>query len=73
MHLLDIAGAVTGGTPGLALLLGHVLPVPFGVLYVAVSLPFLVLAALPDQDEVPLPAAAEMREPGSHVAAARGT
>ena len=45
VYLLEATGAVTGGAPGLALLLGHVLPVPFGVVYVALSVPFLVLAA----------------------------
>lgn len=44
IHLLDIGGAVTGGTPGLGLLVGHAVDVPFGVLYLLVNAPFLVLA-----------------------------
>lgn len=46
VHLLEAAGAVTGGVPGLALLLGRALPVPFAALYAALSLPFLLLAAV---------------------------
>lgn len=45
IYLLETAGAVTGGAPGLALLLGHVVPVPFAVVYAVVSVPFMVLAA----------------------------
>ena len=45
VFLLERAGAVTGGTPGLALLTARVLPVPFAVAYAAVSVPFLALAA----------------------------
>ncbi|MGP9695786.1 YitT family protein [Brachybacterium sp. AOP25-B2-12] len=44
LYLLQSAGAVTGGTAGLALLLAHGLPVPFAVLFAAVNLPFFVLA-----------------------------
>lgn len=46
LALLKAAGAVTGGTAGLALLLSYAIPVPFGVLFVAVNAPFLVLAAV---------------------------
>jgi uncharacterized membrane-anchored protein YitT (DUF2179 family) len=46
LRLLSAAGAVTGGTAGLALLLGHVLPWGFGTIYVVVNLPFLLLAGL---------------------------
>lgn len=45
VFLLERAGAVTGGVPGLALLLGHGLALPFAVLYAAASAPFLVVAA----------------------------
>lgn len=45
LALLKAAGAVTGGTAGLALLLSYAVPVPFGVLFVAVNAPFLILAA----------------------------
>ena len=44
--LVGAAGAVTGGTPGLALLLARALDVPFAATYALVSLPFLVLAAV---------------------------
>ncbi|UEJ81858.1 YitT family protein [Brachybacterium halotolerans subsp. kimchii] len=44
LYLLQCAGAVTGGTAGLALLLTHALPVPFAVLFAVVNLPFFVLA-----------------------------
>lgn len=46
LALLKAAGAVTGGTAGLALLVSYAVPVPFGVLFVAVNAPFLVLAAV---------------------------
>ena len=46
VFLLESAGAVTGGLPGLALLLGRVAPLPFAAIYLAVSMPFLVLAAV---------------------------
>lgn len=46
VHLLDIGGAVTGGTAGLGLLLRHAVELPFGVLFLAVNAPFLVLALL---------------------------
>lgn len=44
IHLLHAAHAVTGGTAGLSLLLSYATGWPFGVLYVLVNLPFLVLA-----------------------------
>ncbi|PWH07425.1 hypothetical protein DEO23_01955 [Brachybacterium endophyticum] len=44
LYLLQSAGAVTGGTAGLALLLTHALPTPFAVLFAVVNLPFFVLA-----------------------------
>lgn len=44
LHLLHTAGAVTGGTAGLALLVGYAAGLPFGVVFVGVNLPFLALA-----------------------------
>ena len=44
LFLLHSTSAVTGGTAGLSLLLSYALPVPFGVLFVAVNLPFFALA-----------------------------
>ncbi|ROO85513.1 putative 5xTM membrane YitT family protein [Actinocorallia herbida] len=44
LYLIDASGAVTGGTAGLVLLLAKVLPLPFGVIYAAVNVPFVVLA-----------------------------
>ncbi|MBK0331520.1 YitT family protein [Brachybacterium sp. MASK1Z-5] len=44
LYLLQSAGAVTGGTAGLALLLTHALSTPFAVLFLLVNLPFFVLA-----------------------------
>ena len=41
--LLSSATIVTGGTAGLSLLLSYALPLPFGLLFVVVNLPFLVL------------------------------
>lgn len=46
LYLLESGGAVTGGTPGLGLLLAEVTPVPFALAYVAVNVPFVVLAVL---------------------------
>lgn len=43
VHLLHAGGAVTGGTAGLALLLGYASGAPFGLLFLAVNLPFLAL------------------------------
>lgn len=44
LHLLHTVGAVTGGTAGLALLVGYAAGLPFGVVFVGVNLPFLALA-----------------------------
>ncbi|GAA0462089.1 membrane protein [Paractinoplanes deccanensis] len=45
VYLLSRAGLVTGGTAGLSLLLSYAFPMPFGLLFAAVNLPFLALAA----------------------------
>lgn len=44
LHLLHTAHAVTGGTAGLALLLSYATGAPLGVLYLAITLPFLIIA-----------------------------
>jgi uncharacterized membrane-anchored protein YitT (DUF2179 family) len=44
LYLLKSSEAVTGGTAGLALLLSYSLPLPFGVIFMAVNLPFFGLA-----------------------------
>jgi uncharacterized membrane-anchored protein YitT (DUF2179 family) len=44
LYLLKSSGAVTGGTAGLALLLSYSLPLPFGVIFFGVNLPFFGLA-----------------------------
>nr|WP_106213942.1 YitT family protein [Glaciihabitans tibetensis] len=44
LFLLKSTAAVTGGTAGLALLVSYAAPVPFGVLFFAINLPFFVLA-----------------------------
>jgi uncharacterized membrane-anchored protein YitT (DUF2179 family) len=44
LFLLRSVHAVTGGTAGVTLLLDHMADVPFGVLFAAVNLPFLLLA-----------------------------
>lgn len=44
LALLRASGAVTGGTAGAALVLAHLLPVPFGAVFVAVTVPFMLLA-----------------------------
>jgi len=44
LYFMELGGVVTGGTAGVALLIGHLIAVPFGVLYFAVTAPFLVLA-----------------------------
>lgn len=44
VFLLEGAGAVAGGTAGLALLLAHATSLPFAVLYGATTLPFVLLA-----------------------------
>jgi uncharacterized membrane-anchored protein YitT (DUF2179 family) len=45
LYLLHLSGAVTGGTAGLALLLGYALHLPFGPVFLVINLPFLALAA----------------------------
>lgn len=45
LFILRSGGLVTGGTAGLSLLLGYVFPVPFGIIFVVVNLPFFALAA----------------------------
>ncbi|WP_221584847.1 YitT family protein [Microbacterium sp. G2-8] len=42
--LLRAGGDVSGGTAGLALLLSYATPVPFGVLFFVVNVPFFILA-----------------------------
>lgn len=44
LFLLRAGGVVTGGTAGLTLLLDYTTPVPFGVLFLAINLPFFLLA-----------------------------
>lgn len=44
IFLLKATHLVTGGTAGLALLISYLSPAPFGVLYPAITLPFLILA-----------------------------
>lgn len=44
LFLLKSVGAVTGGTAGLALLLSYAAPIPFGVIFFLVNVPFFVLA-----------------------------
>ncbi|MFF4274603.1 YitT family protein [Streptomyces sp. NPDC001536] len=44
LFLIGTAGAVTGGTAGLVLLLSRLLHCPFGVAFALVNLPFAVLA-----------------------------
>lgn len=44
LFVLDAGGVVTGGTAGLALLLAHAVPIPFGPLFLLLSLPFVALA-----------------------------
>jgi len=44
LFLLRAVDAVTGGAPGLALLLAYAVGLPFGVVLVLVNIPFLVLA-----------------------------
>ena len=44
LFLLRSAGAVTGGTAGIGLLVSYAAAVPFGVVFLAVNLPFLALA-----------------------------
>lgn len=42
--LMHLSHLVTGGTVGVALFLGYLTSLPFGVLYILISLPFLGLA-----------------------------
>ncbi|MBO9724707.1 MAG: YitT family protein [Novosphingobium sp.] len=44
LTILHSAGLVTGGMAGLALLVGHFAPLPPGLLFAALNLPFLFLA-----------------------------
>jgi uncharacterized membrane-anchored protein YitT (DUF2179 family) len=44
LYLLNAVHAVTGGTAGLSLLLSYAADVPFEVLFVAVNIPFFLLA-----------------------------
>lgn len=44
LFVLRSGGAVTGGTAGVALLLSYAFPIPFGVLFGAVNLPFFIIA-----------------------------
>lgn len=44
LFFLQAAGAVTGGTAGLGLLLQHAVPWSFAAIYLLVNLPFLLLA-----------------------------
>jgi uncharacterized membrane-anchored protein YitT (DUF2179 family) len=44
LAILSAAGLVTGGMAGLALLVGHFLPMPPGLIFAVLNLPFLVLA-----------------------------
>jgi uncharacterized membrane-anchored protein YitT (DUF2179 family) len=44
IYLLTTASAVTGGTAGLALLVSYASPLPFGVVFVLINVPFFVLA-----------------------------
>ena len=44
LFLLRAGGVVTGGTAGLTLLLDYTTPIPFGVWFIAINLPFFPLA-----------------------------
>ncbi|MDN3027694.1 YitT family protein [Streptomyces sp. S.PB5] len=44
LFLIGTAGAVTGGTAGLVLLISQLLHLPFGAVFAVVNLPFAVLA-----------------------------
>ena len=46
LYLLESGGAVTGGTPGLGLLLTQATCLPFAAAYAAVNVPFILLAVL---------------------------
>ncbi|GAA1470572.1 YitT family protein [Microbacterium thalassium] len=43
LYLLSTGGVVTGGTAGLSLLISYAVPIPFGVIFVAVNIPFFAL------------------------------
>lgn len=45
LFLLRSGGVVSGGTAGLSLLLSYTIAVPFGLIFIAVNLPFFALAA----------------------------
>ncbi|MFF7291677.1 YitT family protein [Microbacterium sp. NPDC008134] len=45
LHILRSAGLVTGGTAGLSILFSYLLPIPFGLLFTVVNIPFFALAA----------------------------
>ena len=45
VFLLHAGGGVTGGTAGLALLIGYAAHLPFGAVFLVLNLPFLALAA----------------------------
>lgn len=44
LHLLHAAHAVTGGTAGLSLLIGYASGLPFWILFLAINVPFALLA-----------------------------
>ena len=44
LFVLKAGSAVTGGTAGLSLLVSYLAPVPFPVLFIAINLPFFLLA-----------------------------
>ncbi|QNO36983.1 YitT family protein [Protaetiibacter sp. SSC-01] len=44
LYMLHAAGVVTGGTAGLALLVGYLTGLPYPVIFVLVNLPFFVVA-----------------------------
>ncbi|MBF4567565.1 YitT family protein [Plantibacter sp. VKM Ac-2880] len=44
LFILKAGSAVTGGTAGLSLLVSYLAPVPFPVLFIAINLPFFLLA-----------------------------
>lgn len=43
LYVLESGGAVTGGTPGLGLVLSHATSWPFAAVYVVVNIPFVLL------------------------------
>lgn len=44
LFLVQASGTVTGGTAGLALLIGYAVGLPYGLIFALVNLPFFVLA-----------------------------